>query len=318
MHWDMTIFYGGWLLVLIGLLIARLLQAIDARTLVVIIAVLVVEMLEAMSSGSGAETSVSAISWFSCLNIVLLIILVIRMYQRSSTSYLWGAVGALLRSGTDTFGRRGCSLLQVLFSPLVRRCWIDDVRGLEHIPSDGACLLAFNHESYFDFICFAAVTPRRIHYLAAEKFFTHPVWKWVMRDMGCIKVDRCAGISRACLRQISDVIAEGRMVGIFPEGTRSPDGNLLRAKPGVAYLALQTGLPVIPIGLVGTSEIMSRHDRWPKLRKARIAIGPPICLAQPEQGKVSTDYLQQAADKIMVRIASLVGKEYPYGEPAHE
>jgi 1-acyl-sn-glycerol-3-phosphate acyltransferase len=205
----------------------------------------------------------------------------------------------------------GHPLIKRLLDRLVRRIWVGDVHGLENIPKEGACLVALNHESYFDFFCFTAAIDRRIHYLAAEKFFEHPIWKWIMRAMECIRVDRCSRVNRAALKKINEAIAKERLVGIFPEGTRSPNGRLLRGKPGIAYLALHTGIPVIPVGLKGTYEIMSRHDRFPRLRKAEIRIGKPVRFEMPSEGKPEPAYLQQVTDSIMIRIAELTGESYP-------
>ena len=205
-------------------------------------------------------------------------------------------------------------LLKVIFTPLVRWLWISEVQGLENIPGDGAYLVALNHESYFDFICFTAAVDRKVHFLAAEKFFEHPIWKRVMHVMECIRVDRSSRVNRSAIKQISKVIAKEGLVGIFPEGTRSPDGRLMRGKPGIAYIALHTGIPVIPVGLIGTFEIMSRHDRLPRLSKAIIKIGEPLLFETPEGGRNEPSHLQNVTDTIMLRIAELTGETYPCPE----
>ena len=139
-----------------------------------------------------------------------------------------------------------------LFSPLVRALWISEVHGLENIPKDGSCLVASNHESHFDFILFVAAIDRKIHYLAAEKYFEHPVWKWVFAFMGCIRVDRYSTMNVRAYKEITRAVKQGRLIGIFPEGTRSPNGKLMKGKTGVAHLAIKAGLPVIPVGMRGT------------------------------------------------------------------
>jgi 1-acyl-sn-glycerol-3-phosphate acyltransferase len=228
---------------------------------------------------------------------------------------------SLLRQTSTTSsrdGKTGHPFVRRFLTPLIRRFWIGEVYGLENIPEKGACLVALNHESYFDFLCFTAAIDRKIHYLAAEKFFDHPIWKRVMNAMECIRVDRFCRVNRTALKRIIDVIAEGRLVGIFPEGTRSPDGRLMRGKPGIAYLAQHTGIPVIPVGLIGTFEILSRNDRIPRLRKAVIKIGEPIRFGHPEKGKTTPEQMQAITDQIMLKIAELTGENYPCRESAHE
>jgi len=88
----------------------------------------------------------------------------------------------------------------------------------------------------------------------------------------------------------------------------------MRGKPGMAYLALQTGIPVIPVGLIGTYEIMARHDRFPRLRKAKIRIGKPVRFEVPDGGKPEQAQLQQVTDDIVLRIADLTGESYPYAK----
>jgi 1-acyl-sn-glycerol-3-phosphate acyltransferase len=247
------------------------------------------------------------------LNSAILCLLIPATCRRVSSSYLWGGIWSILTTPLNIrcANRKDLPLIKRLFTPLVRRLWIAKVEGLDNIPGSGAYLVALNHESYFDFICFTAAIDRKIHYLAAEKFFEHPLWKRAMNAMDCIRVDRCSRVNRTAIKQISDVIAKERLVGIFPEGTRSPDGRLMRGKPGIAYLALHTGIPVIPVGLIGTFEIMSRYDRFPRLRKAEIRIGKPLSFASSEGEKPNPFQMQQITDEIMLKIAELTGEAYP-------
>jgi 1-acyl-sn-glycerol-3-phosphate acyltransferase len=197
-----------------------------------------------------------------------------------------------------------------LFSPLVRRLWISEVHGLEHIPRHGSCLVASNHESYFDFFLFVAATDRKIHYLAAEKFFIHPFWKWLMVIMGCIRVDRYSNVNVRAYKEIARVVRQGRLIGIFPEGTRSPDGKLMKGKTGVAHLAIKSGLPIIPVGIRGSYEIMSVRDKRPKLRKASIHIGKPLYFDHLKDMQLDDALLKGTTDSVMLRIAELTGEEY--------
>ncbi len=199
-----------------------------------------------------------------------------------------------------------------LFAPLVRMLWISEVHGLEHIPRQGPCLVASNHESHFDFILFTAAVDRKIHYLAAEKYFEHPIWKWVLSFMGCIRVDRYSAMNVRAYKEITRVVKQGRLIGIFPEGTRSPNGKLMKAKNGVAHLAIKSGLPVIPVGMRGTWEIMSSREKKPKMRKASIHIGEPLRFDNLKDQHPDEELLKQTTDTIMLRIAELTGEKYPY------
>lgn len=215
-----------------------------------------------------------------------------------------------MNSCDSNWSRLGFPVMTCLFGPLVRRLWIAKVEGLDNIHDTGPCIIALNHESYFDFICFTAVVKRRIHWLAGEKFFQHRIWALVMKLMGCIRVDRCSTINLGALKDIRHAVSQGRMVAIFPEGTRSSDGRLLRGKPGAAYLALKSGVPVIPVGISGTFEILSRNDRFPKLHKATIRVGEPLMFNRAVSGQGIN--MQRITDEIMLRIAALTGEEYPY------
>lgn len=204
----------------------------------------------------------------------------------------------------------GYSLIKKLFGPLVRQLWIEEIEGIENIPADGPVIIASNHESYFDFICFTAASPRKIHYLAAEKFFDKAVWKQLMRLTGQIKVDRKHPDKVRVFQQVFSALKQNRMIGIFPEGTRSPDGKLLKAFTGVAKIALPAKVPVIPIGMIGTYEIMSRHDKRPKLKKAKIKIGKPLHFHEYHDIEHQEHHFREATDKIMLEIAKLAGEEY--------
>jgi 1-acyl-sn-glycerol-3-phosphate acyltransferase len=178
---------------------------------------------------------------------------------------------------------------------------------------NGACIIASNHESYLDFLCFSAVSPRPIHYLAAEKFFEHPVWKLVMCFTGSLRVDRHADTKVGCFKAVLTELRNGKMIGIFPEGTRSATGKLLRGKPGVAQLALKARVPVIPVGIIGAYEVMSRNDRFPRISsRITLKVGEPLHFEELYGRKVDKETLQEVTDHIMLKIAALTQEEYPY------
>lgn len=206
------------------------------------------------------------------------------------------------------------SLLRRTLGPLVRSIWIKEVKGIDNIPSTGAAIIAFNHSSYFDFICFMAVSPRNIHYLAAEKFFNNFWWRLVMRLTGQIRVERKHGDKRGVHDTVFKHLEEGKLVGVFPEGTRSPHGEMLPVFRGVALYAIKSDTPVVPVGIVGAYAILSRYSRFPTLsKKVSLRIGPPI-FSQAFFGgiKFNKDAQQLLAEKIMGQIALLCDTSYPY------
>lgn len=206
----------------------------------------------------------------------------------------------------------GYALLRKILAPFIRLFWVAEVEGLHNIPKEGAVIIASNHESYFDFLCFGSISPRKIHYLAAEKFFESKLWRPLMNMTGQIKVDRKHPDKTKVFSQVFSALNQGRMIGIFPEGTRSPDGKLLKAFKGVGRIALKSKTPIVPVGIIGTYEIMSRHDKYPKLKKAKIKIGAPMHFKELHDVNHSDEHYAVVTDKVMLKIAELAGKEYPH------
>jgi 1-acyl-sn-glycerol-3-phosphate acyltransferase len=163
----------------------------------------------------------------------------------------------------------------VLLGPLLRLLFRPRVTGLEHIPAEGGAILAANHVSFLDPLLLPLVVPRRrVMFLAKVKYIDKPLLHWFLRSVGVIPVatDDPAGAVAAGVRAVRD----GRLVGIFPEGTRSPDGRLRQGKTGVARIAIQAGVPVIPAGITGTDLAFPRGAWLPRPRSVRISFGPPI------------------------------------------
>lgn len=204
-------------------------------------------------------------------------------------------------------------ILKFIFGPIFRKIWIEKVEGLENIPSDGGVIIASNHESYFDFLLIPAICKRRIYYLAAEKFFHHPFWSILMRLTSQIYVDRGKEDKAEVYEKAIQILKRGRVLGIFPEGTRSSDGKLQKAYPGVAKIALLAKVPIIPVGIVGTYEILSRNAKYPVLKKCQINIGQLINLNKYCGRENDEGLLQSITDNvIMSKIARLTGKEYSH------
>jgi 1-acyl-sn-glycerol-3-phosphate acyltransferase len=204
-------------------------------------------------------------------------------------------------------------LIRKTVGPIIRALWVKKVTGLNHIPKKGAAILAFNHQSYFDFLCFVAIAPRNVHFLSAEKFFTHPVWKHVMKYTRQIKVERSSDDKQFTHQTVLTELSAGKLIGIFPEGTRSPHENtMLKAFVGIAMYSLNMKLPIIPVGIKGTFDVMAKHHKKPHFKKVvSLHIGEPMHF--PEYHGISDrPVYEKVTHKVMLKISELSGKEYPH------
>jgi 1-acyl-sn-glycerol-3-phosphate acyltransferase len=199
-------------------------------------------------------------------------------------------------------------------APMMRLGWRPTVEGLEHVPARGGAILAGNHLSVADEIFLGAVVPRHIAFWAKADYFTGTGPKgWaiaaMMHGLGAIQVNREGG--RAALHALDAAIPAlkaGDLVGVYPEGTRSPDGRLFRGRTGVARLALQAGVPVVPVGVLGTDKVQPIGARLPKLGpKITFRFGKPLEITG-RPGDSSS--LRAITDEIMMRIQALTGQQY--------
>jgi 1-acyl-sn-glycerol-3-phosphate acyltransferase len=206
----------------------------------------------------------------------------------------------------------------VLLGPALHLLFRPKVTGLEHIPREGGAIIAANHVSFLDPLLLPLVVPhRRVMFLTKVKYLDKPFLRWFLAGAGVIPV--ATGDPRAVGESVAaavEVVRSGRLVGIFPEGTRSPDGRLHRGKTGVARVAFESGAPVIPVGIIGTDLAFPRGARLPRPRSVRILFGPPITLANPD-GKVRSASLSRAAtDQVMTAIRDLSGQQIAEVESA--
>ena len=143
-------------------------------------------------------------------------------------------------------------IAKVTAAPLIRLAWRPTVRGVEKIPSTGPVILAANHLSVIDSLIIPSVVSRPVYYLAKSDYFENPATRYLMTGLNQIPVDRSSGrASLLALDAALPMLAAGGVLGIFPEGTRSPDGRLYRGRPGVAKLALDSGAVLVPTCLFG-------------------------------------------------------------------
>jgi len=197
-------------------------------------------------------------------------------------------------------------LLKLLFAPLVGLVWIKKIEGLKNVPENGPYIIAANHCSYFDFFCLAAIWPARIYFLAGEVFFKKWWWYPLVELTGQIKVDRNSKDKTEAKQKIISILKSGKIVGIFPEGTRSADGRIGKTYTGVAKFALEAQVPVVPVGIKGTYEVMSRHDKHPKFKKnIEIRVGEPMDFKEYYNKENDENIFRKVTDKIMENVAIL-------------
>lgn len=185
---------------------------------------------------------------------------------------------------------------KALVTPFYRLFFRIRVEGLEHVPAEGGVILCGNHFNGHDPLVVGVTTPRRVSFMAKEEIFKWPVLGTLARGVGAFPVKRGAA-DRASLKKALEVLAEGGCFGIFPEGTRSRTGQLRKAEPGTAYIALKAGVPVIPFGITSTYKLFS-----PIL----IRFGPPVNLDGFKGGKLSGESLEVAGQEIMASIGRLL------------
>ncbi|MFC8918733.1 lysophospholipid acyltransferase family protein [Streptomyces sp. NPDC047821] len=207
-------------------------------------------------------------------------------------------------------------LKYVLLGPLLRLLFRPRTEGLEHIPEDGAAIVAGNHLSFSDHFLMPVVLKRRITFLAKQEYFTGPGVKGRLtaaffRSAGQIPVDRSGKeAGQAAIREGLGVLSKGELLGIYPEGTRSHDGRLYKGKVGVAVMALRAGVPVIPCAMVGTFEIQPPGQVLPKIKRVRVRFGEPLDFSRYAGMENDKTVLRAVTDEIMYRILELSGQEY--------
>lgn len=213
-----------------------------------------------------------------------------------------------------------------ILRPLVRIIYRPHIEGRDNVPKSGPVIFASNHLSFIDSIAIPVAAPRPVHFLAKESYFTgHGFSGWMSREfftaIGAIPVRRGAGQAALnALDQQKQLLDTGSAVALYPEGTRSLDGRLYKGRTGVAFLALETGAPVVPVGLIGTDKVMPVGAKRPSLKeKVTIRFGEPLHLSH--HGPASSGRARRhATDDIMAAIHALSGQELAdaYNEaPAH-
>jgi 1-acyl-sn-glycerol-3-phosphate acyltransferase len=199
-----------------------------------------------------------------------------------------------------------------VLGPIARRIWRIETSGYERLPADGPAILCPNHISFLDSAFLMLTVPRNISFVGKAEYMDSWKTKHLFPAMGMIPIDRAGGErSQAALDLAAEVLGRGELFGIFPEGTRSRDGKLYKARTGAARLATRIGCPIFPVGIVGTAAIQPPGARVPKpFRSCAITIGPPI---HPDRYRGRSEphlAWRSMMDEVMFEIRELTGQEY--------
>jgi 1-acyl-sn-glycerol-3-phosphate acyltransferase len=203
--------------------------------------------------------------------------------------------------------------LKSFLIPLLMFVFRPKVTGLRHVPSKGPVIIASNHLSFSDSIFMPLVVPRDVTFLAKSEYFTSPGLKGFIKKitfiaLGQVPVDRSGGKrSEAAIITGLRLLQENRCVGIYPEGTRSPDGRLYKGRTGIARMAIESGAPVIPVAMFNTAEIQPTGQVVPKVRRVEMVFGEPMYFSGDSTDQV---VLRSATNELMEKIAELSKQEY--------
>ncbi|WP_267625453.1 lysophospholipid acyltransferase family protein [Gordonia sputi] len=204
----------------------------------------------------------------------------------------------------------------VLLGPLLRVLGRPEVEGLENLPERGPAILASNHLAVMDSFFLPLMVPRRIYFLAKAEYFNGTGIKgrfqaWFYTAVGQIPIDRTGAEAAAdALKAARGQLEAGNLMGMYPEGTRSPDGNLYKGKTGLARVALDTGVPVIPVAMIGTNTFNPPGTVLPRPTRVKVKIGKPLNFARYE-GMQGNRFIERAVtDEIMYELMQLSGQQY--------
>jgi 1-acyl-sn-glycerol-3-phosphate acyltransferase len=207
-------------------------------------------------------------------------------------------------------------VVKAILTPMLKVLYRPWAEGLEHVPETGPAIIASNHLSFLDSIFMPLLVPRRVTFLAKSDYFTQPGLKGRLKRLfflgvGQVPIDRSGGrASEAALSTGIDILKDGKLLGIYPEGTRSPDGRLYRGKIGVARMALEAGAPVIPVAMIGTFEVQPQGRVIPRIKRIGMRFGPPLDFSRYAGLEDDRFVLRSMTDEIMYELMSLSHQEY--------
>jgi len=207
-------------------------------------------------------------------------------------------------------------LSRLVAGPFLHTIWRPKAIGLENVPASGGAILAANHQSAIDSVFLPLMVDRPVTFSAKSEYFTSssPVARLLaayLRGTKQLRMDREGPrAAQDTLEAALALLREGKLFGIYPEGTRSPDGRLYRGRPGVGWLALKSGLPVIPVALFGTRQVLPPGSVIPRPGRIEVKFGKPLSIAPELAGEPPGKARRLIADQVMSAIQELSGQEY--------
>lgn len=203
-------------------------------------------------------------------------------------------------------------VLKAILTPVLRFLFKVKVEGVENIPGDGPVIMASNHISFCDSIFLPLVLKRRITFVAKAEYFDDPKTAWFFRAVGQIPIRREGGsASQRALETARGVLEDGGVFGIYPEGTRSPDGKLYKGHTGIARLALQTKAPIVPVAMIGTREAQPIGKVVPKFfMPITVSFGKPLTYDSLADRIDDRQVLRSIVDEVMYELRELSGQDY--------
>jgi 1-acyl-sn-glycerol-3-phosphate acyltransferase len=204
----------------------------------------------------------------------------------------------------------------IFMGPLLSLLGRPKVEGLEHVPHSGPMILASNHLAVADSFYLPLVVSRRITFLAKAEYFTGTGLKgwfqrWFYTAAGQVPIDRTdADSAQSALTTAERIVSQGKLLGMYPEGTRSPDGRLYKGKTGLARLALESGVPVIPVAMIGTNVVNPPGSKMWRFGRVKVKFGKPMDFSRFE-GLAGNRFIERAViDEVMYELMRLGGQEY--------
>lgn len=204
-------------------------------------------------------------------------------------------------------------VLRAFLTPFLMVLFRPKVTGLRNVPVSGPVIIASNHLSFSDSVFMPLVVPRKVTFLAKSEYFTSPGPKGLLKKLtfialGQVPVDRSGGRrSEAALTTGLKVLADGNCIGIYPEGTRSPDGRLYKGRTGIVRLAIESGAPIVPVAMFDTDKIQPTGKIVPKIMRVKMIFGEPIYMTGDS---TNLQLLRDLTDDLMRTLQKLSGQEY--------
>ena len=204
----------------------------------------------------------------------------------------------------------------LILGPILLRVFRPWVKGLDNVPATGSAILASNHLSFIDSVFLPLVLKRPVVFLAKSEYFTGKgikgrLVRWFFTASGQLPIDRSGGkASEDALNTGIAVLATGKLLGIYPEGTRSPDGRMYRGRTGIARMALEAGVPVIPVAMIDTEKAMPIGAKMPKVQRIGVVFGRPLEFSRFQGYENDRFVLRAITDEIMHELLGLSGQEY--------